>query len=239
MYLKKFLLLLYYPKFREVYKISVTDLLGKRFDRLVVIERAENTKQGDAQWLCRCDCGNEKIIRANALKTGRTRSCGCLLSECSKKRMAKLMTKHGKSNSRLYRVWASMKERCSSANNKGYDNYGGRGISVCDKWQEFEPFYKWAIANGYKKRLEIDRIDNDGNYEPDNCRWVTSKQNCRNTRKNIKVEVTNRATGNKQQFDSVSEVCEVLKLPSYSSVIRAVHGKKTKYCKMYEFKIID
>lgn len=219
--------------------MAVINLLGKRFGRLTVIKRVENTKLGDAQWLCQCDCGNKKVILGKSLRIGSTRSCGCLLSECSKERMTKLMTKHGKSNSRLYRVWASMKDRCNSPTYKEYYNYGGRGISVCEEWQKFEPFYKWAMVNGYKKGLEIDRIDNDGNYEPNNCRWVTRKQNTRNTRKNIKVEVTNKATGNKKQFSSISEVCETLKFTSYSTVMRAVHGKGTKLSKLYDFKIID
>lgn len=172
------------------------DMTGLRFGRLVVLERAENDAQQNAQWLCRCDCGNTTIVRGGALRQGRTVSCGCVLSEASRERMKRIATKHGHSDSPLYKVRQAMIERCYKPQNKAYKNYGGRGITVCDEWRDsFEAFYDWAISHGYKRGLEIDRINNDGPYSPDNCRWVTSKVNSRNTRNCVPVEVTDMLTG--------------------------------------------
>lgn len=165
------------------------DMTGEKIGRLTVIERAENDRQGNAQWLCECECGNTKVVRGSALRTGKTLSCGCLLSECSRERMSKLAFKHGFTGKKIYAVYRSMIERCDKPSNSEYHNYGGRGITVCKEWREDrELFFKWALSHGYKEGLEIDRIDNDGNYEPSNCRWVTSKVNSNNMRKNVLLE---------------------------------------------------
>lgn len=152
------------------------DLTGRRFGRLTVIE--ESGKLGKKiAWLCKCDCGNYTRVRAHHLKGGQITSCGCYQRErCST---------HHLSYTKLYRAWASMKDRCYNTNAVEYKRYGNRGIKVCDEWRNnFEAFYEWAMANGYKDGLSIDRIDVDGDYEPNNCRWVDMKVQGRNRRNN-------------------------------------------------------
>ena len=161
------------------------DLRGKRFGRLTAIEcvgKAQNSTY--RLWRCTCDCGREVITTTHALTCGDTKSCGCLKHDVTVERNRK----HGLSGSRLYRVWSSMKYRCYKPTCKEYRNYGGRGISVCDEWRSsFEAFREWALANGYDEsaprgKCTIDRIDNDGNYEPDNCRIADMVTQVRNRR---------------------------------------------------------
>ena len=152
---------------------------GKRFGRWLVLCEAGRSDSNDIEWLCECDCGVRKIINGSMLRIGRTHSCGCLRKD--------MATKHGVrgANKKLYNVWWSMNVRCSDNRNKHYKYYGGRGILVCDEWKKNPvAFYNWAMENGYKEGLQIDRIDNNGNYEPENCRFVTAKENARNTSRN-------------------------------------------------------
>lgn len=159
---------------------KIKDLTGKKFGRLKVIKYNGSNKNGRALWLCQCDCGNTKTIIGNSLLSGLTISCGCYNKECSKE----IHSKHKQSYSKLYKVWQGMKTRCYNGKFIYYKNYGGRGISICDKWKyNFLTFYKWAINNGYQEGLTIDRTNNDGNYEPNNCRWVTRAEQNRNQRK--------------------------------------------------------
>lgn len=164
------------------------DLTGHRYGRLTVVERASNSESGRTRWLCKCDCGNSIVTLGNSLQSGRTKSCGCYQQEhCS--HVTHGMTRGGKIP-RLYHVWLNMKDRCSNPNNCEFKNYGGRGIDVCEEWaNDFKRFNDWAMANGFKNGLEIDRIDNDQGYSPDNCRFVTRSQNMRNRSDNRWITV--------------------------------------------------
>lgn len=145
---------------------------GDIFNRLTVIEQSE-TKNYHLHWLCQCECGNTKIVKGHNLKNGHTKSCGCLNIERG--------TAHGMSAIAEYHVWNAMIQRCNNSNNNNYKNYGGRGISVCNRWLEIENFMA-DMGERPTSNHQIDRIDNNGNYEPNNCRWVTQSENMRNTR---------------------------------------------------------
>ena len=166
------------------------ELIGQRFGRLTVLKELPIiiTESGNTvrKCLCICDCGNTKEIRTYDLKSNKTKSCGCIQKE---KAGARFRT-HGKSNTKLYHTWFDMKHRCLNKNNSEYKNYGGRGIGVCEEWlgeAGFFNFEKWALNNGYKTGLTLDRIDNNSNYAPDNCRWVTMKEQQRNRSDNVRI----------------------------------------------------
>jgi len=154
---------------------------GMRFGRLKVIKQCKDyvTPKGrhSSKYLCKCDCGNETEVMANSLKMGLSKSCSCLQKE-----KAKQQTKHGLVNHPLYVKWHNMIQRCENTKDVAYKNYGGRDIKVCKDWHDARIFLKWALPK-YKKGLQIDRIDNNGNYEPSNCRFVTSSENIINQRK--------------------------------------------------------
>ena len=186
------------------------DISGQRFGRWTVLERAYIDKQNGSMWLCRCDCGKEGIIRHSSLTSGNSRSCGCLLEEVR----SISHTKHGYHGERLYYVWNTMKQRCFNPNNTKYDLYGGRGITVCDEWRySYEAFRKWAYENGYDENAEvnqctIDRIDVNGNYDPNNCRWADAKTQSANVR-----EHRNQYTGrllNKNGYAKHERACPVV-----------------------------
>ena len=160
------------------------DITGQRFGRLIVLR--ENGRKGKSLlWLCRCDCGNEINAIAYNLKNGHTRSCGCLAKDTK----SKIRTKHNGTKTRLFRIWQHMLNRCRNKNVVGYKNYGGRGIKVCNEWQKsFESFRDWALRNGYKDDLSLDRINVNGNYEPENCRWTNAKTQANNKRNNRYIE---------------------------------------------------
>lgn len=159
------------------------DLTGERFGRLTVIRRDDSVPVGEpARWICKCDCGNEKSIGASMLRKGFTKSCGCLRKEKTSARM----TTHGMSKTRFWGIWQNMIHRCEYPSVTEYNIYGGRGISVCERWHDFTNFYN-DMFDGYSDELTIDRIDNDGNYEPSNCRWSTPSEQCRNRRTNVYV----------------------------------------------------
>lgn len=156
---------------------------GSRFGRLVVISDAGRSVKGNRQqYLCKCDCGNEIVVIGKSLKSGNTKSCGCY----KKQALLQANITHNLTKTPLYRVWATMKDRCFREKSPKYKDYGGRGITVCDEWlNDFKAFYNWSMANGYKCGLTLDRIDVNGNYEPSNCRWVTINQQANNKRNNI------------------------------------------------------
>ena len=160
--------------------LPTIDLSGERFGRLTVVHRGEDCirKNGchRTTFVCKCDCGNIIQVRASELKNGNTRSCGCL----HKEQVGNIHKTHGKTNTRLYSIWLRMRQRCNNPRTADYKRYGARGICICKEWESFQIFESWALANGYRDSLTIDRIDNDKHYSPDNCRWVTMDVQCNN-----------------------------------------------------------
>lgn len=160
---------------------KIKNLLGKKYGKLLVIEQLEERKNNKVVWKCKCDCGNTTNVVGTQLTNGNTKSCGCISNP------------HGMFGTRIYNVWRGMKERCYVEKSHSYPLYGGRGIKVCDEWQEFIPFMEWAYSNGYDEsaprgQCTIDRIDNDGDYEPSNCRWVSMSVQANNKNSNVFVE---------------------------------------------------
>lgn len=165
---------------------QLIDFTEKRFGRLVAIKQVAKNTSGHQMWLCKCDCGRETIVDYHNLKNNHTKSCGCLQREST----ANSNTTHGLRKTRLYRTWHHMRERCYYPKDKRYANYGGRGIAVCDEWnKDFQAFYEWAMANGYREDLSIDRIDVNGNYEPSNCRWATTEEQANNRQSNRRITI--------------------------------------------------
>ena len=160
----------------RIQSANLHDIVGNRYGKLVVISRAENSKFNQTVWLCKCECGNEKEVVARNLKIGKTRSCGCLAKEKSDR----LRSERGEHYGRLYNVWNSMKGRCTRKKFIEYSRYGGRGITLCEEWLDVSNFIKWSLVSGWEPGLQIDRIDNDKGYSPDNCRFVTHLENQHN-----------------------------------------------------------
>ena len=167
------------------------DMSGMHFGRLTVIRVDGRDNRGKPLWLCKCDCGNETHVNRQHLIRGQTSSCGCYRREYS----AKQHTTHGMSKSknprnRLYRIWAGVKDRCLNPRSKYWERYGGRGITICKEWtDDYMSFHNWAIHNGYKDNLTLDRIENNGNYCPDNCRWATYEEQENNRSNNVLFDV--------------------------------------------------
>lgn len=178
------------------------NLEGIKFGKLTVLQQAEDKitpkNKKVTQWKCLCSCGNTTIVATNNLRRGHTQSCGCLNNGNNRK--------HNKSYSRIYHIWVNMIQRCTNINNKSFKDYGGRGITVCKEWKEFQNFDKWALNNGYSDNLTIDRIDVNENYEPSNCRWVTVKEQANNKRNNHIVTFF-------RETHSITEWSRILNIP--------------------------
>lgn len=160
------------------------DYTNKKFNRWTVKYFVGQNSNGAAIWHCICDCGTEKDLTVSTIQSGQSKSCGCLKSEVTAKRN----TIHGMSKTRLYNEWTGMKDRCYNPNCEFYSYYGGKGISICNDWKDdFVKFRDWALQHGYSDSLTIDRINNDKDYCPENCRWVTSKIQANNRTNNILV----------------------------------------------------
>lgn len=172
------------------------DLVGRRFGRLLVVAPAPSAVLPDGrkvvQWACQCDCGGEVIVYANSLRRGLTKSCGCWAKELHVNRGCTLRLKHGKARKDRqgrqiseYKAWVSMKQRCYNPNARGYENYGGAGVTVCDRWRKsFENFYA-DMGDKPAPDYSLDRVNPFGNYEPGNCRWADKVTQSRNTRKRV------------------------------------------------------
>ena len=171
-------------------KFPITsDITNQKFNHLTAVKLISRKP---TRWLCLCDCGNYTSVLTSNLKSGAVKSCGCIHHKGN--------PKHLQSNTRVYRIYAKIKRRCFVPEDAAYHNYGGRGITMCEEWKNsFLSFSKWAYQNGYKDELSIDRIDNDGNYCPENCRWVDEKEQANNRRSN-RVFTYNGRTQNLSQW---------------------------------------
>jgi len=192
------------------------DLTGRRFGRLVVLYDTGERKGGQVVWRCRCDCGNKVNVVGRSLTSGNTTSCGCY----NRERVVEVKTKHGMKRQGgthpIYQTWHAMLQRCEYPNDKHYKDYGGRGIKVRDEWHDAQAFIDWALANGWQRGLTLDRIDNDGNYEPSNCRWVTRKEQAWNRRSNRLITFNGKT-------QPMSQWAEELNIP-YHALNHRING---------------
>ena len=191
---------------------QIDDLTGKKYGRLTVIG-LQPTETRKTYWICQCDCGNIKVVRSDSLKSGAIKSCGCLKKEQDKKNLTtgNCREKYAKTGfkvggTRLYSIWMGIKQRCYNENNARYGRYGGRGIKVCEEWKNnYISFHDWALSNGYSDELTIDRIDNDGDYCPANCRWANAKEQSNNRSTNVNIKIGN-ATKTLTQWCEIFEI---------------------------------
>lgn len=183
-------------------RLNPADYIGKKYNRWTVLKYEGTNHLNKKQFLCRCDCGNEKIVVLGNLKTGQSKSCGCLNDE--KRKGNTRNKKHGMSFSREYSTWRAMLDRCENKTYREYPDYGGRGIKICERWHDFNNFY--ADMGARPKGMTLDRIDNNGNYEPSNCRWATAKTQSNNRRSNTLITYKGR-TQTLQQWADETGIC--------------------------------
>lgn len=197
-------------------------LVGQKFGRLIVVSDA-GSKNGRTYSNCRCDCGNMVVVSNKNLRNGHTRSCGCykndLISEIGKstgktniilaqKKAHEGNVQHGMSKTRLYRIWQQMKQRCYNQKTDAYKYYGAKGVNICDEWKsDFVAFETWALSNGYSDLLTIDRIDSNGNYGPENCRWITQSENTSRIKRDVRYWCIDVAQGRYIEFDNIRQFC--------------------------------
>lgn len=188
-------------------------VIGEKFGRLLVLKEISPSTSKYKRIMCECicDCGNSTLVSKDHLKSGHTKSCGCYKME----RMVEGNLKHGMRHSPVFESWAHMKQRCDNPNDKGYKNYGGRGISYCSEWNDFSVFLKWSLENGYESGLTIDRINNNKDYTPENCRWATRYQQSNNRRCNVKITYNG-------ETHTLSQWCKLLDLKYPRTYYRVV-----------------
>lgn len=194
--------------------MSNDEMVGFRSGRLTVL-REEPTEKRGSYWRCECDCGKEVVVRGSFLRSGKTKSCGCLRNELSSQRLTKRNRTHGESHSRLYGIWSEMHKRCKNPRHWAYDRYGGRGITVCEEWSNYGTFSTWAKEHGYADSLTIDRRENDGPYSPQNCQWVSRREQARNRSNTLHQQVDGRQI-------PLSELAESHNI-SYTTLYSRIH----------------
>jgi len=206
------------------------DLTGMKFGRLTVLRKTDKrNKNGNFLWEAKCECGNIIYVTSNHISKGYVKSCGCLNLE----KIISRNLKHGYRKTALYNSWRNMKKRCYKTNCAQYKDYGGRGISICDEWDDFINFKDWALSNGYCENLTIDRRDNDKNYSPTNCRWVTMKIQNNNKRDNHYLTYNNEIKTLSEwsekygiNYGTLKERISVLKWPIEKALITPVKSKQ-------------
>jgi len=196
---------------------KIVDMVGERHGRLTVLSREPNSNSGKAKWLCICECERYKVVSRSDLISKKITSCGCYRKETASL-SGKSCATHGDTNTRLHRIWCGMKQRANYQNGKQYDRYGGRGISICDEWaSDYTAFKHWALQSGYADKLTIDRINNDGDYAPNNCKWSTYKEQENNRCNNTIIEVAG-------ETHTLSEWSDISGISAATLSFRLKHG---------------
>ena len=183
----------------RIVRSDLKPMIGKTFENWTVLEHdIERSVDRKTFYICECKCGTNRSVRADVLRNGRSISCGCLKKEMLRERV----TTHGMTKTPLHNVWIALKDRCTNPNNQRFKYYGGKGVKVCEEWKhDFQKFYDFAIENGWKKGLTIDRIDNDGDYTPENCHFITNRKQQLNKSNNNRVTINGETLTIKEWCD--------------------------------------